>query len=112
MKTQNCYDNFNLKNQCIRPVPEKSVYTSTSLYTSDPMLLELEDFFTHSGVSSLVKFLCNGLVRGHDNKRLDGHVEGGHGDQVGHIVSVERKKKEWLSVNGEQWKTQRHLQLA
>lgn len=47
--------------------------------------------FTYPGVSSLLKFLCNGLIRGHDNKHLDGHVEDGHGDQEGYIVSVERK---------------------
>lgn len=40
------------------------------------------------GVSSLLEFLCNGLVRGHDNKHLDGHVKDAHGDQVGHVVSV------------------------
>lgn len=45
---------------------------------------------TYPGVSGLLKFLCNGLIRGHDNKHLDGHVEDGHGDQVGNIVSKER----------------------
>lgn len=56
-------------------------------------------YFTYPGVSSLLEFLCNGLVRGHDNKHLDGHVEDAHGDQVGHVVSVERKVHKWLSVN-------------
>lgn len=46
--------------------------------------------FTYPGVSCLLKFLSNGLIRGHDNKHLNGHVEDGHGDQVGNIVSVER----------------------
>lgn len=45
---------------------------------------------TYPGVSGLLKFLCNGLIRGHDNKHLDGHVEDGHGDQVGNIVSMEK----------------------
>ena len=56
--------------------------------------------FTYPGVASLLEFLCNGLVRGHDNKHLDGHVEDGHGDQVGHIVSVERKMhQKGISIN-------------
>lgn len=57
------------------------------------LLLQLVDLvflFTYPGVSSLLKFLCNGLIRGHDNKHLDGHVEDGHGDQVGNIVSMEK----------------------
>lgn len=49
-------------------------------------------FITYPGVASLLKFLCNGLVRRHDHKHLDSHVEDGHGDQVGHIISVGNKK--------------------
>lgn len=50
---------------------------------------------THLGVSSLLEFLCDGLVGGHDNKDLDGHVEDAHGDQVGDIVPTRTR---WRSV--------------
>lgn len=56
--------------------------------TLNPLLLDFSFFNTHPGVSSLLEFLCNGLVRGHDDKHLDGHVKDCHGDQVGHVVSV------------------------
>lgn len=78
--------------------PTWSVYC-TSLCTSDAVLVDFCFFFTYPGVSSLLKFLCNGLIRGHDNKHLDGHVEDGHGDQEGHIVSVERKMDKRLNIN-------------
>lgn len=58
--------------------------------------------FTYPGVSGLLKFLCNGLIRGHDNKHLDGHVEDGHGDQVGNIVSMERNMNKGFSINDSQ----------
>ncbi len=95
MKIQNCYDNLDFKSQCaylhhfILLIP---CSWSCWIYL----------FFAYPGVSSLLEFLCNGLVRGHDNKHLDGHVEDAHGDQVGHIVSVERQMHKRLSTNSSQ----------
>lgn len=47
-------------------------------------------YWTYSGVSRLLEFLCNGLVRRHDDKHLDAHVEDAHWNQVGHVVSMDR----------------------
>lgn len=47
-------------------------------------------YWTYSGVSCLLEFLCNGLVRRHDDKHLDTHVEDAHWNQVGHVVSMDR----------------------
>lgn len=55
---------------------------------------------TYPRVSSLLKFLCNGLIRGHDDKHLDGHVEDGHGDQVRYVVPVEGDVHNVLSKHG------------
>lgn len=51
------------------------------------------DYFTHPGVSSLLKLLSDGLIRRHDNEHLDDHVEDGHGDQVGDVVPVEKGRR-------------------
>ena len=59
----------------------------------------IEPLSAYPRVSSLLKLLCDGLIGGHDNKHLDGHVEDGHGDQVGHIVSVERTMHQRLSMH-------------
>lgn len=54
-------------------------------------IMRFSYYFTHPGVSGLLKLLSNGLIRGHDNKHLDDHVEDGHGHQVGDVVPVEKE---------------------